>query len=366
MNRIAILLDDVTGLFAVQKQQRIHQDFPLILQLQHQGREFGICVWAAAHEPRLVLSSVKNVNVRLMAPLSSGTDAEEMARNLGLDYAETMRAKDLKAGEGILKIGTRPFGCLLIQLEPSRLDRSITVEEARRKSEALRKKLLSYVKPRSQKVKAILVTEAGAKKQRLDVDGYLVMVAESAGLMISELREKYRLSIQKEMSLRKQSIKGGHIEEIEIKLSARGKNPKVPGLTQKGRDRLDALGKKTSHQCRGSVEHIFWQIRGGIFMEKVLGYKASLEHRVDDTIYDVHGINQDKRTAAIEIAMASSYQLTNIKKGIKYVDRLIIACKSKKIMENLKAKVIRELGQEAARSVEFKLVKDLYLPKGNQ
>jgi len=363
--RIAVILDDATSTLSIRKQQRINQDFPMVCQLEIQGREYGICTWVATQEPSLVVSSARNVNVKICMPLSSGADIQEMARSLGLEHDETVRARSLTLGEAIIKVGTREFGCILIDLERSMVDRSITVEEARRKSEALRKKLLSYVKPRSQKLKAILAAEAGAKKQRLDVDGYLVMVAESAGLMISELREKYRLSIQKEMSLRKESIKGGHIEEIEIKLSARGKNPKVPGLTQKGRDRLDALGKKTSHRCRGSVEHIFWQIRGGIFMEKVLGYKASLEHRVDDTSYDVHGINQDKHTAAIEIAMESSYQITNIEKGIKYVDRLIVACKSRKIMENLKAKVIRELGQEVVRKVEFKLVKDLYIPKGN-
>lgn len=258
MKRIAILLDDVTGLFAVQKQQRIHQDFPLILQLQNQGREYGMCIWAAAHEPRLVLSSAKNVNVRLMAPLSSGADAEEMARNLGLDHAEAMRAKNLVEGEAIIKVGSRPFGCLLVELGPSRVNRQLTVDQARRRSEELRRRLLSHVKPRSKKIEAILRAESGTTKKREDADSYLVKVAESTGLMISEIREKYKLTIQKEMSLRKQNVERGYIVVREVTISARGKNPKIPEVTRKGRERLAALGRKVSHQGKGSAEHVFW------------------------------------------------------------------------------------------------------------
>lgn len=63
--------------------------------------------------------------------------------------------------------------------------------------------------------------------------------------------------------------------------------------------------------------------------------------------------------------MNSSYETTNIKKGLGRVDRLIVACRSKTVMENLRGKVVRELGEQVTSKVEFKLVRDLYLARGS-
>lgn len=70
-------------------------------------------------------------------------------------------------------------------------------------------------------------------------------------------------------------------------------------------------------------------------------------------------------TIGIEIAMNSSYETTNIKKGLGRVDRLIVACRSKTVMENLRGKVVRELGEQVTSKVEFNLVRDLYLARGS-
>lgn len=184
--------------------------------------------------------------------------------------------------------------------------------------------------------------------------------------MISEIREKYKFTIQKEMSLRKQNVERGYIVVREVTISVRGKNPKIPEVTQKGRERLAAsgLGRKVSHQGKGSAEHVFLQLRGKEFLEKVLGYRARLEATAGDKTFDVFGTDHD-HTVGMEIAMESSYQVTNIKKGLGQVDRLIVACTSKTVMENLRGKVVRELGEQVANKVEFKLVKDLYLARGS-
>lgn len=102
----------------------------------------------------------------------------------------------------------------------------------------------------------------------------------------------------------------------EVTISVRGKNPKIPEATQKGRERLAALGlgRKVSHQGKGSAEHVFWQFRGKEFIEKVLGLRACLERTINGSTFDVYGTDHD-HTVGMEIAMESSYQVTNIKKG---------------------------------------------------
>lgn len=363
--RTALLLDDATSTLSIRKQQRVNQDFPMVSQLENQGREYGICVWVSTQDPDLIVSSAKNANVKIYLPLSSGAGSQEMARSLGLNYDESMRAGSLTAGEAILKVGTRKFGTILIDVEQSNVDRSITIEQARRKSEPLRKKLLAHVRPRSQKLKAILAAEAGPKKQRMDGDAHLVMVAELPGCTISEFREKYKLTIKKEMALRNQNVERGFIEVVAMPVSGRGANPQITKLTQRGKDRLAVIGKTPSHHCRGSDEHIFWQMRGKIYLEKIVGCKASLEKTIGDTTFDVYGIDSNYKTVGIEIEMSSS-TLSNIKKGLETkVDRLIIACKSKKIMDNLRAKAIQELGEQTANRVDWKQVGELYLTRDN-
>jgi len=365
MKRNAIIVDDVTGLFSAEKERRIYQGVPLIAQLENQVREYGMCIWATAHEPRLVLSSAQNVNVQIMMPLSSGWDAAHMSRNLGLDHEQARRAAALEEGEAVIKIGTRPIGQLLVEVKRSTVNRQITVEQARQRSAALRRRLLSQVRPRSGRIEAILRSEAGTRRSREDADSYLVKVAESQGLMVSEIREKYRLTIQKEMSLRKQNVDRGRIEVHEIKISLRGRNPRVLKITQKGWDRLKALGCRPSHEGKGGPEHVFWQRRGKEYLEKVLGYRCSLERKTGNTTFDVFGVDGDHRTVGMEIAMDSGYQLVNIMNGIGQVDRLIVACRSRKVMDNLKAAAVAQLGERAAARVEFREVKELYLARGN-
>jgi hypothetical protein len=363
MNRIAAILDDATSLLAIQKQMRINQDFPMISQLENQGREYGICIWAAVQEPGLVLSSAKNVNVRIMMPLSSCYDCENMGRSMGLDGEEMIRAKNLETGEAIIKIGTRPVGPMLIQLERSKIDRNITVEQARQQSETIRKKLLSFVKLRSDKLKEILIVESRSRKKKEDMDSYLIKADESQGLMISEVREKYKFTTSRESNLRKQAIDMGYVEEVEVDVNGRGNNPKILRITEKGKDRLLALGIKQRHKGRGSPEHRFWQLRGKEYLQKVLGCRADIEKTIGETAFDVFGIGSDNRTVAIEIAMTPDYELVNIAKGVKNTDRLITACRSSQMKENLKIKAAEELGSEIASQVEFIEVKDLYLSR---
>ena len=65
--------------------------------------------------------------------------------------------------------------------------------------------------------------------------------------------------------------------------------------------------------------------------------------------------------------MNKDAQISNIKKGLQAgLDKLIVACKSKALMEALKKKTKDELGEEILKEIEFREVEEFYEPPGRK
>jgi len=186
---------------------------------------------------------------------------------------------------------------------------------------------------------------------------FLKHVAKKPFLFHSERYKGLSLSGSKGNAIKKDLVRDDYFEETEINTRKRGANPKIVGLTKKGKQVLREKDVENVERGKGGLEHRFWQHTIAEHFEEK-GYDAKIEHEIDGKSIDVYAENEER--IGIEVAMSAKGEVENIKQNLKLgLDQNIVTCKYESIMSELGVKMRKKMGEEKIKQVKFQVTSDL-------
>lgn len=366
--RHAIFFDEAKRIFDKSKEKRYAQGVPLIDLITARTREFGEALIVGDQEASKLTDSIKaNTYTKIMLSSGSGKDIDEMSEAMGLTQRQKELSFELRSGEGIVKVsGNDPFP-VKFPLVP--LQKDVSYSQVLKSSEEKLSKYESSVKEREKPDKYqefIEKISTGKMKKKfstfqngeLDQDrmSFLTHVAEKPFLFHGDRYDSLGLSGSKGNRIKKDLVREGYLEEEEINTGKRGANPKIVGLTEKGKRVLKDKEIEVEERGKGGLEHRFWQHMIAQHFENQ-GFKAHIEYELEGKGIDVYAEN--KKKIGIEVAMSPKGEVDNLEKDLELdLDKLIVASKNERIMSEIGVQARGYFGKEKIAGIEFKVAAD--------
>ena len=362
----AIFFDEAKRIFDVSKEKRYESGVPLIDLITARTREFGEALIVADQEAAKLTDSIKaNTYTKIMLSSGSGKDINEMSEAMGLTEKQKDVSFELKPGEVIVKVsGSDPFP-VKFPLIPLKKDVTYTevLEDSEEKLSDYKEYILERKKPDKYQEFIKKVSSGKLKKKFSTFDNteldqeqmnFLIHVTEKPFLFHSDRYEKIGLSGSKGNGIKKDLVREGYLEEAEINTGKRGANPKIVGLTKKGKRVLREEDVEIIERGKGGLEHRFWQHKIAEHFEEK-DYNTKIEHEVDSKSIDVYAENGEK--IGIEVAMGPKGEVENIEKDLEVgLDKLIVACNDERTMSDIGKKSREKLGKKKTNTICFKFL----------
>ena len=200
----------------------------------------------------------------------------------------------------------------------------------------------------------------GSVRISRDAEDMLVKAKRKPYLTMTALYNEVGLSGYKGLKSKRELIRAGLADEVELPTNRRGRKKKLLQIMPKGREYLKALGITQGPRGRGGVKHIYYQ-RMLRDWYQAHGYTAEIEATVGDTCLDVLIIRKDGTRLGIEIALSEQYEEVNAVKALGAgIERLLFVCESEKVMERIRRKVDSATQNQTKSRIGFKLVSDYF------
>lgn len=345
-----VLFDEAKQVFDVQREENPDIPHPPITTLMGRVREFGEGLVVADHEPSKLSDSLKaNTRLKLWMSLGSGHDVDEMAETFGVEGDEVDFARELDRGEAVLSsAGKSPVP---VDLPPYSVEKATSEAEAREQSQPVLEQLSYRERVRPRLFKDAIgdfgtgsdgaetakdtgpETAVGAVALQL-----LVSIVEDPFLSMSERYDVIDVGSGQGNDGKKELLKLGLVEEVEVETHRPGRNPKLLDLNDDGAAVLEERGHEVPETGRRGIMHRYWQDQVRQFYESD-GFDVEIEHGVDQQHIDVYA-ERPGESVAVEVACSPEHEVANVEKCLEYgADTVEVVCVDDRIMEQVEANV---------------------------
>ncbi|MBI1744333.1 hypothetical protein HYR54_14890 [Candidatus Acetothermia bacterium] len=353
-----IVIDEGKSLMPANEEKKITQGTPTFTEFLLGAREWGLAALVTEHMPEALGSGIKAGSfIKLMLTLGRGTDVLDMAYAMGLNRDQIQECYQLDNYQGILKLSGRWVHPVKIQLHPSGMNRSVTLEEAKQHSQERLNHLLREVQAR-----VPMTPNAQEKEEKtLDMDILLKHVCEHPFLSMKERFAKVGMAKSKTFKLIERLENEGYIQPLFIRVG-RGRPIALLQLTEKGRQHMEQKGVFPP-RFRGGLKHAFWVETAKRFFE-AQGFKAEKEAPLNDgnniVFPDLLLFGNDRRLA-VEIEI-SDHGIKNVNKLLTLVDEIYVITEDSELKQKLMAEARKELMTDDFNRTHFMLAQELILP----
>lgn len=225
-------------------------------------------------------------------------------------------------------------------------------------------KLLSKVKPRIEldwnKINHRFIpkkdntSKHGLSKLSAEAEVFLKDILEESDVPITTRGGRLGYTSHMTNKVKNELIRRGLVTEYQVSL---GRINKFLEITPAGYTYLKVQAPK--HKGKGSPEHRYWQRRILHHYQNNLGLKAKIEGQRGEKLVDVAVMEEDGTLLAVEIALTAKNELRNIKEDLAVgFHKVLIACKNKRVREEVEKKVAESLNDEDKRKVAICLLTD--------
>jgi DNA-binding MarR family transcriptional regulator len=351
-----LIFDEAKRIFDNSQEKNIHMGIPPIDYLVSYGRELGEGFIAADQEMTKLTDTLSACTGTKIAFQVSGKNIEEVKRVFGLDDPQVEVLRQLPCGMAIVKDEKypRPF---LAQMDYIKIGKNLTDREVVEHSKKFIEWLNKDVRPRS----ALLIESMKKEKKKREIskeeETFLINVAKRPELAVVERFEAIGLSNYKGNKILKSLSHKGFIKKVQVQTGQRGRQKIIVEITEKGKEYLDAAGIKIQSKGKGGPLHRYWQKKIKEFYEK-RGQEAVIEPNHDGVNTDVLVFTKESRRMAVEVALSSKNQVSNIQRDLKFFDRVLVASDTKKLKEEIHAKARKVLSKDDITRVSYCLLKE--------
>jgi DNA-binding MarR family transcriptional regulator len=354
-----VIFDEGKRVFDYTLEKNFYMGIPPLDFLVSYARDFGEGLIVADQEASKLTNTIKACSNTKISFMVSGKDINETARILGLNECQREVLQQLSCGIGIVKMDERYTKPFLVKFNHLEIERTVTDEEVEEHSRKFVEELNKEVKPRSR-----ILIERVKSEERLGIvskeeENFLINVAKRPELTILERFKSLGLTNYMGSKIVKSLVFKGYIKKIKVFTGQRGNQPIILELTDKGKEYLKSIGIKLHSEGKGGILHQWWQKKIQEFY-KNLGQKAVIEPTAWGANTDILIIESSGRRIAVEVALSKDGQTKNIQRDLKYFDKVLVACGSRRIMERVKEEALRVIDKEDLKRVSFCLLQDFY------
>lgn len=196
--------------------------------------------------------------------------------------------------------------------------------------------------------------KAAISKQAID---YLIDIANKPFIPSTKRDAALGLSAWKGNEIRAELGRAGLVNSVKINTGTRGGVILLLEVTEKGYEFLNGLKAGVARpRGKGGFEHKFWAWHCAAWFEKE-GYKTYIEDSRFGKCVDI-GLEKEGRLLGVEIMVKGQIkELSNITKDIEAsYGEIIICCHSEREIKKLKEAVIRNLGEDVAAKVSYRIL----------
>lgn len=200
-------------------------------------------------------------------------------------------------------------------------------------------------------------TRGGIRISR-DAEDMLVKAKRKPHLTMTALYKEVGLSGYKGLKCKRELIRMGLADEVELPTNRRGRRKKLLQIMPKGTEYLKGLGITQGARGRGGVKHIYYQ-RMLRDWYQAHGYTAEIESTIGGTCLDVLVIRKDGTRLGIEIALSENYEAINALKALGAgIERLLFICESETVMQRLQKRIDSAMQNKTKLRPGFKMISD--------
>lgn len=321
--------------------------------MAREAREFQLGLVVSCQIPDVISDSVKNVYTRVLMSLPEGINLGNFAKSMGLTKEQQECNYSLLPGQAITRLAGRYDKPFVVQFLPYDIEKNVNNEEVA----SHMKPLLAEFDERYDFKQEEQAIETGLQKQEEPLPEEKVFLADIYNhpyLSIAERCKERRFSGFKSQKLQNKLTKLKLCEILKINLGMKGKVPGFFVLTDEG---FKTIGIPKKYKIdKSNFEHSFWEDRIARHFEKEC--KTAIEKEIKGKEIDV-AIENEGKLIAIEVAITSAYEKQNI---IKDLDagcvKVIIACRNKKVLEEVK-NIVAGLDSEMQGKVKIYLLTEI-------
>lgn len=355
-----LCIDEGKSLMPVQEERQINQGVPTFTEFLLGSRDFGFGSCVTDHMPTFLGAGIKaGSHIKLILNLSRGQDLEDMAKSMGLSRDQLQQSFHLGEHQGILKLGGGRWSYpVRVELQPSGLDRTISLDEAKRRCQAAVDHVQESVTPR------VPLPQQAEIKLEAEMDVFLKHVHEHPLLPMKERLAQVNLGKRKAYLVKERLIAEGYINTIFVRPGP-GRPIALLELLQKGRERLVQMGVKVQGD-RGSLRHSFWveQARQFFTTEGFNVEKEAPLAAVSGIVFpDLLLLNAKGKRIAVEVEL-SDHGLKNIFKLLPVVDEIFLVIEDERLREKLLREARESLSNEDFNRLKFFRTQELIPHKG--
>ena len=304
-----LLFDEAKRLFSL--------GIPLIGQLVSQAREFGQGLILADQMPScLDYATHANVYTTITLNLAASRDINAISSAMGLNSEQKQALNSIPLKTAIVKMAGRYTQPFQIHIPNLVVDKNINNSE-----------LAVYMKPKLDALTPASPAQTSTQSnpepgKKEPVQKTSTEITENGRNLLWDIKSHpYTAATERLKSLNITTYMGqklyneligkDFIKEHEIKVNYRGRPQKFYELTSKG---IDLIGQQNLGAGKGGFVHRLHQHR----LKKVFesqGYKVKIEEYKNGKNVDL-GLNKGNKSIAVEIAMSSQGEISNIEKDI--------------------------------------------------
>jgi KaiC/GvpD/RAD55 family RecA-like ATPase len=328
-----------------------------LTSMVREAREFQLGIICSCQVPEAISDTLKNVYTRVLLSLSEGSNLRDFAGSMGLSKEQIESNFSLAPGQAIIRLAGRYDKPFLAQFIDYPLEKNVSSEEIMQHMKPLLEKInAEYGIGEEQETEASAEVKTEKKEEKLTLDEKKFLFAVDSHQYKMSLTEIYPIAGFKKCKGTKISQSCRNKKLIDIIEITKGKGvSKYPVLLADAYKILDIEERKFEGKGCG-YEHLIWQ---HLIAEHFKSEKAKIEEIINKKSIDVTA-RDDGRLIAIEVAVSSANEKTNIEKDVDLAraDLVIIGCRDKKVLEEVN-KIIAGVGTEKQSKTKALLLKEI-------
>ena len=316
-----------------------------------QAREFGLAITFATQQISALQSFVRaNVSNLVILRLTDHTDLECVRRAAGLTYEQARYVAALGTLHAVVRRAGSPT-VHHVRIPLDKVDKTITREEVKQKSQAFVRELYRDVIPRRTRKQAP-TSQLSPQAARL-----LAVILENMLQPVSEAYLAANLSNSQGHRAKTELLDRDIVSQLPMNLGRKGKRIIVLIPDEEVLEQYNI----PKGPGGGSLTHRRLQQRARTIAEEE-GWTAAIEERHPDTgtVADVV-LRKEGKLVALEISLTSTArgEANKIERHLEYADHVILAFVHRRTREKAQILANAQYGAETLRKVTFCNVNDL-------
>ena len=215
---------------------------------------------------------------------------------------------------------------------------------------AVLERLKAHVTPRIQ----LESRAAGKFRLSSQAEQYLKDILRDPDIPFTTRGDRFGYTAHMTNKVKNELISKGLVNQYEVNL---GRVNKLLEITEAGYAYLKVEPRK--QRGKGSSEHKYWQRRIRCHYQDSLGLKAKIEGHRNKKLVDLSVTEEDGKLLAVEIAITAKNEIRNIREDLNVgFDKVMVACRNKKVKQQVDKKIEENLDSALRASVETCLLTD--------